>query len=92
VPLVKRCYFIGGFFLAKNAPNTSVVKPCFFFFFFFFFVVYESIEELQNALDVQNELVEKDRKRDEQIKEIRQESKCQFDLIMSHVLGKMVVW
>jgi hypothetical protein len=46
----------------------------------------EQIEELQNAL------LEKDRKRDEQIEEIRQESKCQFDLLMSRVLGKMVVW
>jgi 16S rRNA G527 N7-methylase RsmG len=46
----------------------------------------EQIEELQNAL------LEKDRKRDEQIEEIRQESKRQFDLLMSRVLGKMVVW
>jgi hypothetical protein len=46
----------------------------------------EQIEELQNVL------VEKDRKGDEQIEEIRQESKRQFDLLMSRVLGKMVVW
>ena len=63
----------------------------------------EPILELQNELvekdrkrdeqieELQNELVEKDRKRDEQTEEIRQESKRQFDLLMSRVLGKMVV-
>ena len=59
----------------------------------------EQIEELQNALvetdrkrdeqieELQNALVETDRKRYEQIEKIRQ-----FDLLMSRVLGKMVVW
>jgi vacuolar-type H+-ATPase subunit H len=50
----------------------------------------EQMEEMQNESNRRIDEIQKEANR--HVEEIQKESKRQYDLLVSHILGKMVVW